>query len=715
MIYFWLLVAFSLLIISLLAPLLEIAVLSFLPDGFFIKKKKYSEIIKSTEDAEKGIGATHRNPLALEGPLLTTSTSRNITTQYAMMKESVSQFPDKKAVGWREVDLKTGKAGSFQWLSYSQFYQRSKDFGAGLMHLNLIPKVDSMRMLGMYVQNCPEWNIAETGLFMFSGVTVPLYDTLGAEAVEYILKHTGVPTVVCGPKQLENILKSNTEVKNIIAIGNFTAELMGKAAEKGLKVYTFGAIEAEGQGKDIPHEIPSAEDPFTFCYTSGTTGDPKGALLSHANLISEVTTAVMSGSGASPGDRYLSYLPIAHVLERTSQAVLFNGGGCVGYYQGDTLKIVEDINELKPTMFVSVPRLLNRMYDKVMGNAQKHPVTRILFSTALLAKKLRMRKMGTARHFFWDRLVFNKVAPKIGLGECWLVVSGSAPLASHVLEFLRVVLPARVVEGYGQTETCAAAALQDKDSMELGDVGGPVVACEIRLESIPDMGYNITDTIHGEDKANNVQGIPCDGRGEICVRGKNIFMNYYKDKLKTDEAVDSEGWCHTGDIGIWLKSGALKIVDRKKNIFKLSQGEYVAPEKLENVYGESLLVGQVFVYGDSFQAVLVAIVVPDVDGLKAWCSENGVDASDKVAICQNQDLKKAIIADITKVAKAAKLHGFEIVKAIHLSMEPFTYENGLLTTTFKLKRDVAKKTFQKELDAMYASLGGVAGQHVKQN
>mmetsp|Transcript_27168 Transcript_27168/g.35619 ORF Transcript_27168/g.35619 Transcript_27168/m.35619 type:complete len:720 (-) Transcript_27168:324-2483(-) len=719
MIYFWLLVIASVLVLILLGAFLEILVLSLLPDGFFIKKKKYSYPIKGSEDLGKGLGATHRNPESLEGLILTLKGASGITSMYEVMKQSASQYGDVEAYGWREIEVGAdgkSKAGPYKWHTYSKFYERAKDFGAGLMHLNLIPKVDGMRLLGMYLQNCPEWIIAEAGLMMFSGVTVPLYDTLGSDAVEYILGHTETETVVCGAPQLKNLVQAGTKkLKHVVVVGNADNTVLDECKKKGLKMFTFAEVEAAGAGKDIPHEPPTLESPLTFCYTSGTTGPPKGALITHQNLIAEITGSFKAGLGRSAGERYLSYLPLAHIMERAVLAVGMFGGASVGFFQGDTRLIVDDLLELRPHAFVSVPRLLNKVHDKIAGGVQKKVVAKVLFNTAIFAKKLRMRKLGTTRHAFWDALVFNKVAAKVGLNRCTLIVSGSAPLASHVLEFLRLVFPAKVIEGYGQTESTGASTVQSTESLSLGDVGGPMVINEVRLESIPEMGYNITDTVHGADLEHGVKGIPCEGRGEICIKGYNIFMGYYKDQKKTEEAVDKDGWCHTGDIGIWLPDGALKIVDRKKNIFKLAQGEYVAPEKIENIYGQSTLVAQSFVYGDSFQAYLVGVVVPDPDGLVDWCNANGGDPQDIAALCKREDLKKDILTDLTKIARASKLHGYEIVKAVHLEADPFTYENGLLTNTFKLKRNIAKQTFQKQIDAMYSTLGGVAGQQVKQN
>lgn len=196
-------------------------------------------------------------------------------------------------------------------------------------------------------------------------------------------------------------------------------------------------------------------------------------------------------------------------------------------------------------------------------------------------------------HGMWDKLVFNKVKARLGLDRCRLMLTGSAPIASHVLEFLRVVFGCPIAEGYGQTESAGVATVSNFDNQfEYGHVGGPLACCELKLVSVPDMGYNVTDTTHGRVEKDGVvksEGIPCKGRGEVCYRGGNIFPGYYKNPEKTAETVDEDGWLHSGDIGLWTMEGNLKIIDRKKNIFKLAQGEYVAAEKIENVRIVSLL------------------------------------------------------------------------------------------------------------------------------
>jgi long-chain acyl-CoA synthetase len=252
--------------------------------------------------------------------------------------------------------------------------------------------------------------------------------------------------------------------------------------------------------------------------------------------------------------------------------------------------------------------------------------------------------------------------------------------------------------GYGQTEGAAAATLSHPDDIAtVGHVGGPISSVEIVLFDVPEMGYYHTDTDH--------RGQTCEGRGEICIRGPSVFKGYYKDPEKTRETVDEEGWLHSGDVGLWRPNGALQIIDRKKNIFKLSQGEYVAPEKIENILLHSPFIAQVFVYGDSLQSSLVAIVIPEEEVVMSWTAKN--DPKEKVSfaeLCQSSLLNDVIMLDIRRLSADNGLHGFEIVKAIRLDSTLFSLDNGLLTPTFKLKRKEIRDKYEDVIAALYGSL-----------
>jgi long-chain acyl-CoA synthetase len=566
-----------------------------------------------------------------------------------------------------------------------------------------------------------EWVMAEQACHAFGFADVPLYDTLGVESLAFITGQTMMATIFTdyvGAKKLIDAKKTDAELMKslrfVVQFEDVDAPTRAAATAVGLTLRSWAEMLEAGRAHPVPHAPPKPDDLGFICYTSGTTGMPKGAMILHRNMVADASAAFTGDLGCSENDVHLSYLPLAHVFERLITAAMWMCGAAVGFYQGDTLKIVEDLTAIRPTIFPSVPRLYNRIYDRITGKANAAGgIKTSLFNQALEGKKHWLKESNTITHSLWDRLVFRKVAASVGLDRCRIMLTGSAPIAPHVMEFLRVVFSARVCEGYGQTECSAAATLTNfNDQATKGHVGGPLASNRVKLVSVGEMGYNVTDTVHDrqvDEKGAVINaGIPCTGRGEVCYKGFNVFPGYYKDAEKTAEALDADGWLHSGDIGLWDANGNLRIIDRKKNIFKLSQGEYVAAEKIENVYTKSTLIQQAFVYGDSLHAVLVAIIVPDADGLKAWAGKNDLAGKSVPELVASDAVKAAIKADMSVMAKEAKLQGFEQVKEFVLDPTPWTPDD-LLTPSFKLKRADAKKKYQKQIDVMYEKVDPIAG------
>merc|ERR1712072_1329229 len=320
-------------------------------------------------------------------------------------------------------------------------------------------------------------------------------------------------------------------------------------------------------------------DIATLMYTSGTTGNPKGVILTQKALVSGITAVCDKlqavGSDVSEDDVFFSYLPLAHIFDRMTEELLISKGGSIGYWQGDVKQILDDVGALKPTFFCGVPRIFDRIYSAVMAKMNASFVAGLLYKFAV-SRKFGAMKRGLRQSEaapFMDKLIFNKVKARLG-GNVRLMISGGAPLAPHVEKFLRVAMCCAVVQGYGLTETCAASFVAVPDDMEMmSTIGVPFPSIEYRLEAVPEMNYYPSSD---------------PPRGEIILRGPSVFAGYYKDKKQTDGAIDKGGYFHTGDVGEIQPSGALKIIDRKKNIFKLSQGEYVAVEVLESAYKKNL-------------------------------------------------------------------------------------------------------------------------------
>ena len=483
----------------------------------------------------------------------------------------------------------------------------------------------------------------------------------------------------------------------IIQIGEISEKTREVVKQCNLKIYSFDEILEAGKAHPAVFNPPCAEDVCTICYTSGTTGLPKGAMITNRNFIAALMGTIQQELRPEAWDRYLSYLPLAHVLERCVQLAFIVAGARVGYSQGDTRKIVDDLKALRPTVFCSVPRLLNRMYDAIKASIKKQGrVVEALFNWGLRNKMYWLQHGEDKYSRFFDPVLFDRVRKSAGLDCVRVTISGSAPLSDEVKQFLRCVLNGAVVEGYGATETAGPTSIELSMDTSVGSVGGPIAASTFKLVDVPEMGYLATDREHN--------GQPCLGRGELCIKGYNIISGYYHSPELTKAAFDEEGFFRTGDIAIILPNYAVKIVDRKKNFFKLAQGEYVAAEKLEILYGASPFVSQIFVHGDSLQSYLVAIVVPEKGYVMRWAKTVPAlkDLSFE-AVCASKELHDTLAAEFARVMKESQLKGFERIQKFSVESEGWSVENGLLTPTFKLLRKNMKTKYQDKITEMYAN------------
>ncbi|KAJ9071354.1 medium-chain fatty acid-CoA ligase faa2 [Entomophthora muscae] len=463
---------------------------------------------------------------------------------------------------------------------------------------------------------------------------------------------------------------------------------------KNSNVHLFDFKEVEDFGKAYPVEPipPSPNDLYTICYTSGTTGNPKGVMSTHWNYsCSASVTTLLVGMDTRISDVYLSFLPLAHTFERLNIANIYFCNNTIGFYSGNMLTLVDDIGELKPTIMAMVPRILHRIYDRIAAvGLEGQGIGPSLFRVGLQKKLDQYRRGEGTENLIWDTLVFNKVRKILG-GRLRCILTGSAPISADVLDFLRVAMCPTILEGYGLTETAASGCLTMTDENKAGHVGPPTINTQVKLVDIPDMDYLSSD-----------QPFP---RGEICFKGANVFKGYFKDPEKTAEAIDSDGWFHTGDVGLIDERGNIKIIDRKKNLFKLSQGEYIAPEKIENILSQNNKVAQIFVYGDSLQSKLVAIVVPDPESFLPWAKSITKDPSmDLAAAAENASVRKSLLRELTALGKKAELNGFELVQAIHIELTPFSEENKLVTPTLKAIRPAMTKMYKNIIEQLYKEI-----------
>ena len=446
---------------------------------------------------------------------------------------------------------------------------------------------------------------------------------------------------------------------------------------------------------------------LTLCYTSGTTGVPKGVKLSQSNFIAQMENFRDAGLDLNPKDCLLIYLPLAHVMERIETFGVFLGGCKAGLLSGDPrTSLSEDIEILKPTVLLAVPRILQLFRQKILDNIDKIPASqkckKNLVNRAIRSKREAFRQNKKLNSFFYDKLVFSKIKEKFG-GRIKIIASGSAPLSHEIANDIKIFFGVPIIEGYGLTEVCGAATATHISDLSNDSAGGPIKTCKIKLEDVPEMKYNSQTELNGEPSPS----------GEICIKGPILFKGYFRNEKATKEAIDKDGWFHSGDIGRILPfTKGLKIIDRKKEIFKLSQGEYIAPSKLEGAYGKSKFIQSIFVYGNSLKTYVIAVIVPNKESVFEFLKSKGViedtknnfgeiTNKDYEYFLKNEELVKIIKADLETIAKENNFNSLEKITKFVLTEKEFLISNGCYTPTLKLVRNVIAKMFEVEIEAIY--------------
>lgn len=597
-----------------------------------------------------------------------------------IFKVATVRHSDRPCMGFRPT-LKDGSVGPYNFLTYREFADRVYNFAFSLKNLGL-KKGDTV---GIYSKNRIEWVIAAEACFLQGLVTVAIYDSFGPEAVKYVIDHSEMSIIISDFDGMAKIINLDCPQLTHIIQMDCNNDKIYDTANSSRKCYLFSNFEEHG--KQLPKDIdpPLPNDLAVIMYTSGTTGMPKGVMHSHKNIVAACSAVVSTLGGIFTDDVWISYLPLAHIFERAGMSAVFMNGGSVGFYQGNVSKLSEDICELQPTLMAGVPRVFDRVKDKIMLTTKQCHVKQWIFNTAYNWKRDKVRNGEDSP--FWNSIVFNKIKKRLG-GKIRLIVSGGAPLSPELQEFVKVCFCCPVIQGYGLTETCAGGTICAQNDPSTGHVGPPVVCCEIKLNGVPEMNYFPTDPTP---------------EGEILIRGPSISQGYFKDPEKTKEVFYPDGWFATGDIGRFNENGTISIIDRKKNIFKLQQGEYVAAEKLENAYKEHPLINQIWVYGDSNHKDLVAVIVPSIERLELWFRENGsLPIKNNFNKCA--ELREYFVDELSNLAKSKKFNGYEVIRSVYINDTEFSVDNDLITPTFKFKRPQLKQHFVNEITEMYEKL-----------
>ncbi len=549
-----------------------------------------------------------------------------------------------------------GSLGKYKWRSYLEVWDLATHVARGIEKLGLAAQQEykgaTLRLLGIYSKNREEWAITDFGCWMMSITSVPLYDTLGEESISWTFEQTELATIFLSVQGIAKLvaMKKKGSIKtltNVVCFDDVDPATRKLAEEAGIRVISFSdVINAGKAAPDIPFRRPTGQTLLTICYTSGTTGKAKGTEITHKNFRDSAAASYVSGVLESFGTAFtlVSYLPLAHVFERVVLYIGIIGGFRTAFYSGELTQLKDDICAAEPHALVGVPRVFSRFHDAIMhGINATTGFKRRLVDRAIRVKMEEFHRSGWVKHWLYDRFVLSKIRQAMG-SNIRLFVSAAAPMEPSMMDMLRVLFSASFLQGYGQTETAGPIALSYYDDTYPGSTGPPLLCCEAKVVDVPEMEYRST---------NMLNGVPTP-QGELCIRGAHVTHGYFKDPEKTRELLDSEGWMHTGDIVALPPSGIIKIIDRKKNMFKLQHGEYVAPEKVENVLGNCKWILQVFVYGDSYQTYLVSVVVPKKEEVMAWAKEKGLSASFE-ELCLNKELNAVVVKDMNTLSREKKV------------------------------------------------------------
>jgi long-chain acyl-CoA synthetase len=605
-------------------------------------------------------------------------------TAVALWKRRIMATPDRVAFRFK-------RGNEWSSMTWAQADAAAQEIAAGLVSLGVTPG-DRVCLVAL---TRLEWALADVGILLAGAVTVPIYPQSTPEQCDFIIRDAGAKMVIVeDASQLAKLVPMRHRLFTVSRLIHIAGDAMLEKPDaqghtrvtlaevsRGAGDFLLSLDDLRAAGKSWIGKHPGALDShaasvtpdsmFTIIYTSGTTGTPKGVVLTHENLTAGVCSAVRAIDILETDDQYL-FVPLAHVLGREIEWAPFQAG-CTTWFTEGIAKIKDNLVEVRPTFMASVPRIYEKFYAGVQaGMAQGSPAKRALIRWALgvgRAASLRQqagRSLGPwlgLRHAIADKLVFSKLRARLGLDRCRFLVSGGAPLAPDIAEFFHSV-GLLILEGYGLTETVAAAFFNRLDRYRFGTVGQALDVVEVKL---------------ADD-------------GEILMRGLSVFRQYYNNPQATQEAVELDGWFHSGDIGT-IEDGFLRITDRKKDLIVTAGGKKVAPQPLENAIKiQSPLVSQVLVYGDR-RPYCVALLTLSEDAVKRFGS-NGSAASD------SPELRAILKKELDHLN--AKLASWESIKRFAVLANDFTEANGELTPSLKVKRKLVIERYQSVIDGLYS-------------
>ncbi|CAK1363824.1 unnamed protein product [Cercospora beticola] len=703
---------------------------TLVPQPKMYKKPPFTAEVQGAEKKE-GETVPRRNVRTKDQ--LKSTPEEGVNTIFDILKRSSQKYGNAKALGKRkliklheenkkvkktidgvekEVDKKWTyyELSQYEFMSFTEYEQLALNVGCGFRALGMNPQ----DRVHIFAATHPYWLATAHGAQSQSMPIVTAYDTLGEEGLKHSLQQTHAKAIFLDPHLLVKLIKPLQETKDIQHViynddNSPTRQVTDeqtkenvqklKEAHPHLTVNSFTEFIELGKQNKVEPTPPSPDDLCCIMYTSGSTGAPKGVLLTHKNVIAAIAGVdVIVGPYLGPGDGLLTYLPLAHILEFVFESACLYWGGSMGYGNPKTISDASmrncrgDIAEFKPSILVGVPAVWETVKKGIMTKVEKlNPVSKNLFWGAMSAKSFMMNNssylpLSSVGTNIVDNVVFKKVAEATG-GKLRICMNGGGPVAKETQRFISMCI-APMISGYGLTETAAMGALMDPLSWNdtaLGEIPGSV---EVKLVDFPDAGYFA--------KNNPPQG-------EIWIRGASVTSGYLDLPKETEESFTSDGWFKTGDIGEFDSYGQLKIIDRKKNLVKTLNGEYIALEKLESVYRSTKIVQNICVYAAQDKNKPIAIVVPAEPALKQLASDNGIEGNGLEDLCHNKKINNLVLKAMQDTGRKQGLAGIEIIEGVVLADEEWTPQNQLVTSAQKLNRKGIMEKYQKEIKQAYGS------------
>ena len=585
-----------------------------------------------------------------------------------------------KNYGSSKTYLKYKVNGKYVDVNYQEVRDITENLALGLASLG-VKREDKVAIIS---ENRPEWYYTDLAVLSLGAIDVPLYPISTSDSIEYMLNNSESVGIVVSTKfQLNKVLKVKPKCKHL----KFVINISNDDTENESGVYTFNEVLKMGEIYKNEHsnhlknqiELIREDDICTIIYTSGTTGEPKGVTLTHRNILSNVKAAC-EVVHITDKDTFLSFLPLSHIFERMAGYYLaFSCGSSVAFAEGIE-KVATNMGEIKPTVMTGVPRLFERMYNKIRRNVENQPEKKQkIFNWGIsVGQEFADLKRNNesipltlnVKYKLADKLVFNKLRAVTG-GNLRFFISGGAALARELGVFFEAV-GILVLEGYGLTESSPVITVNRENDYKFGSVGKPVPGVEVKIAK----------------------------DGEILAHGPNIMRGYYKKKKETSEMI-KDGWLHTGDIGVFDAEGFLIITDRKKSLFKTSGGKYIAPTPIENMFLGSKYIDQFIIIGDK-RMFISALIVPDFEALKEYADANRIPYSSNEDLIQLKQIDEMMQKEFSEFQR--KLAGYEKVRKFTLLNKPFTIEAGEMTPSLKLKRNVIEARYSDLIEDMYKEL-----------